>query len=173
MLDRLANEFVDSGYDIAHIERLILSSDAYQRSSLPAGNNAGDKYGLARAVVRLLLAESLLDAVKNATDVDLKQRRDALHARRRSLERVVEMCTLNPARALGEEQRLGSLEPGRQADVTVLDIRDGDWTVFDTVGDSLQVSQAVVPVLTVKRGVVFEPEWGPRPWGWEPQPPRD
>jgi hypothetical protein len=28
----------------------------------------------------------------------------------------------------------------------------------------------VVPVLTVKRGNVFEPEWGPHPWGWEPEP---
>ena len=24
------------------------------------------------------------------------------------------------------------------------------------------------PVLTVKRGRVFTPDWGPRPWGWEP-----
>jgi hypothetical protein len=22
----------------------------------------------------------------------------------------------------------------------------------------------------VKRGRVFEPEWGPHPWGWEPEP---
>jgi len=21
----------------------------------------------------------------------------------------------------------------------------------------------------VKRGQVFEPEWGPHPWGWEPE----
>jgi len=25
-----------------------------------------------------------------------------------------------------------------------------------------------VPVSTVKRGEVFMPDWGPRPWGWEP-----
>jgi len=25
-----------------------------------------------------------------------------------------------------------------------------------------------VPFLTVKRGTVFTPDWGPRPWGWEP-----
>ena len=24
--------------------------------------------------------------------------------------------------------------------------------------------------LTVKAGRTFEPEWGPHPWGWEPQP---
>jgi hypothetical protein len=32
----------------------------------------------------------------------------------------------------------------------------------------LRVKQAVVPVLTVKRGEVFMRDWGPRPWGWEP-----
>lgn len=40
--------------------------------------------------------QSLLDAVKSATDVDLKQRRDALHAKRRSLERVVETGDTDP-----------------------------------------------------------------------------
>jgi len=68
LLDRLAGEFVDRGYDIAHIERLILTSDTYQRSSLPVGNNASDNHGLSRAPVRPLLAESLLDAVNSALE---------------------------------------------------------------------------------------------------------
>ena len=85
-----------------------------------------------------------------------------------TLEQVVAMCTVNPARALGEEGRLGSLALGRQADISVLDVRDGDWTVYDVLGAGLRVSKAVIPALTVKRGQTFEPEWGPRPWGWEP-----
>jgi hypothetical protein len=52
----------------------------------------------------------------------------------------------------------------------VLRIEEGDWTVYDVLGANLSVRQAVVPVLTVKRGEVFRPEWGPRPWGWEPDP---
>ena len=56
----------------------------------------------------------------------------------------------------------------RQADIAVLDIHEGDWVVYDVLGASLQVHQAVVPFLTVKRGQVFMPDWGPRPWGWEP-----
>ncbi len=86
------------------------------------------------------------------------------------LEQVVAMCTANPASVLGEQERLGSLRVGRQADISVLDVRSGDWVVYDTVGDSLRISQAVVPVLAVKRGQVFEAEWGPNPWGWLPQP---
>jgi dihydroorotase len=87
-----------------------------------------------------------------------------------TFEQVVRMCTVNPARALGEQERLGSLAVGRQADISVLDVRQGDWVVYDTLRASLRISQAVVPVLTVKRGQVFEPEWGPHPWGWEPTP---
>src|SRR5207237_5760788 len=46
-----------------------------------------------------------------------------------SLPDVVTMSTANPARALGEEGRLGSLAVGRQADISVIEIRDGEWTV--------------------------------------------
>jgi dihydroorotase len=87
-----------------------------------------------------------------------------------TLEQVVTMSTANPARAIGAEARLGSLIAGRQADISILRVVEGDWTVFDVLGTSLSVHQAVVPVLTVKRGEVFRPEWGPRPWGWEPDP---
>jgi len=85
-----------------------------------------------------------------------------------TLEQVVTMCTANPARAIGAAHRLGSLAVERQADISVLQINDGDWVVYDVLGASLPVTQAVVPFLTVKRGEVFTPDWGPRPWGWEP-----
>jgi dihydroorotase len=85
-----------------------------------------------------------------------------------TLPQVVTMCTANPAAALGMSDRLGSLAVGRQADVSVLDIREGDWVVKDVLGASLRVDRAVVPFVTLKRGRVFTPDWGPRPWGWEP-----
>src|SRR6266446_8491786 len=87
-----------------------------------------------------------------------------------TLEQVVTMCSTNPAKAIGAEDRLGTLAVGRQADISVLKIIEGDWTVYDVLRASMRVKQAVVPVLTVKRGEVFSREWGPRPWGWEPDP---
>ncbi|MGD9891454.1 MAG: amidohydrolase family protein [Dehalococcoidia bacterium] len=89
-----------------------------------------------------------------------------------TLPQVVTMCTANPAKAVGAEDRLGSLAVGRQADISVLEIRDGDWMVYDALGAGLGVTKAVVPFLTVKRGKLFTPDWGPRPWGWEPDPAR-
>src|SRR5918999_1209348 len=62
-----------------------------------------------------------------------------------SLPDVVTMSTANPARAIGEEGRLGSLEVARQADISVLRILEGDWVVYDVLGASLRVKQAVVP----------------------------
>jgi dihydroorotase len=85
-----------------------------------------------------------------------------------TLPEVITMCTSNPARAIGLDGRLGSLATGRQADISVLEIREGDWVVKDVLGASLPVTRAVTPFVTVKRGQVFMPEWGPRPWGWEP-----
>jgi dihydroorotase len=87
-----------------------------------------------------------------------------------TLEQVVTMCTANPAKAISADGRLGSLIAGRQADISVLRIVEGSWTVYDVLGASLPVQRAVIPVLTVKRGELFRPEWGPRPWGWEPDP---
>ena len=86
-----------------------------------------------------------------------------------TLEQVIAMSTVNPARAIGEAGRLGSLQLGRQADISVLEVRDGRWVVYDTLRDSMKIDKTVVPVLTVKRGRVFEPEGGPHPWGWEPE----
>jgi dihydroorotase len=87
-----------------------------------------------------------------------------------TLEQVVTMSTANPARAIGAEHRLGSLAVDWQADISVLDLRQGDWVVYDVLGTGLRIDKAFVPVVTVKRGQVFTPEWGPRPWGWEPDP---
>src|SRR5207245_2751758 len=67
-----------------------------------------------------------------------------------TLEQVVTMCTANPASAIGAESRLGSLGVGRQADISILKIVEGDWVVYDVLRASLHIRQAVVPVLTVK-----------------------
>src|SRR5262245_53819613 len=85
-----------------------------------------------------------------------------------TLPHVVTMCTANPAKAIDAADRLGSLAVGRQADISVFEMREGDWVVKDTVGAALRVTRTPVPHLTVKRGQVFLPDWGPRPWGWEP-----
>ncbi len=85
-----------------------------------------------------------------------------------SLDQVIEMTTANPARALGMGDVLGSLEPGREADISVLEAVSGDWTVSDVKGQTLRTELAIRPVLTVRAGEVITPDWGPHPWGFLP-----
>jgi dihydroorotase len=85
-----------------------------------------------------------------------------------TVPQVITMSTSNPAKAIGAEARIGALAVGRQADISVLDLREGDWMVYDILGAGLRVARAFAPHLTLKKGRVFTPDFGPRPWGWWP-----
>ncbi len=63
LLDHLATGFVSSGYDMKWLHREIVSSQAYQRSWVPNGTNAGDERHFSRAVPRRLPAEVVYDAL--------------------------------------------------------------------------------------------------------------
>ena len=86
-----------------------------------------------------------------------------------SLADVVEKTTAGPARVMGMSASLGSLALGREADISVLDIAEGEWLFADSFGRKERGTQAIVPVLTVRAGEPIMPAWGPRPWGWLPE----
>jgi hypothetical protein len=69
LLDALAAEFTAHGFDIRHLERAILNSRAYARSSVPAVGNVDDRVNLAVAMPRVLMAEVLVDALDAALGV--------------------------------------------------------------------------------------------------------
>ena len=85
-----------------------------------------------------------------------------------SLEDVVRMTTINPARGLGIEERAGSLASGRSADISVLEIVEGRWNLTDATGESRVGSKALVPVFTIKNGEIIESDEPLHPWGWSP-----
>jgi len=66
LLDELAKHFRESGFDIRALERRILMSAAYQRSSTPNETNFDDQRDFSRQHVRPLMAEVALDAVNQA-----------------------------------------------------------------------------------------------------------
>jgi hypothetical protein len=66
LLDALADDFVAHGFDLKRLVRLIATSRAYDRSSLPIPQNEGDRQNFARFYPRRLPAEILLDAVNEA-----------------------------------------------------------------------------------------------------------
>ena len=70
LLDALADDFARSGYDVRRLERRVLRSRAYQRSSSPASGNLDDRGGnFARSAPRTLPAEVLVDALNAALGV--------------------------------------------------------------------------------------------------------
>ena len=69
LIDALAADFVAHGFDIRRLERLILTSRAYQRSAGSAGEPDGGERSMARAAPRPLMAEVLVDALADALGV--------------------------------------------------------------------------------------------------------
>lgn len=65
-LDVLADEFVASGYDMRHLTRLVVTTQAYQRASLEGVDEAtrqAAEEAFASAPVRRMLGEALFDSV--------------------------------------------------------------------------------------------------------------
>lgn len=76
VLDRLADEFVKSGYDVKQLARVICNTEAYQLTSRFSESNGiddpdlGDPPYFSRAYVRPLTAEQLFDSLIIATRAD-------------------------------------------------------------------------------------------------------
>ena len=67
LLADLANNLVEQHYDLKQLMRLILQSQAYQRSSLPLPGNLADAKFYSHHFSRRLMAEALLDAMSQVT----------------------------------------------------------------------------------------------------------
>jgi len=71
-----------------------------------------------------------------------------------TLEKVVELATVAPARAIGTIGDMASLKPGSPADVAVFDLVQGDFSLVDSQGEIRKATQKLVPVLTLRRGTI-------------------
>ncbi len=70
LLEALARDFVDHGYDLKHFIRLILQSRTYELSGTPNETNKEDRINYSRNWPRRLDAEVLLDAISRVSGVD-------------------------------------------------------------------------------------------------------
>lgn len=67
LLDALARDFVENGYDVRRLIRTIVTSQVYGLSSQPNADNVRDLQNYSRAYRKRLGAEVLLDAVSDVT----------------------------------------------------------------------------------------------------------
>lgn len=86
-----------------------------------------------------------------------------------SLEDVVRMTTAAPAKALGLADEIGSLIAGRVADISILEVIEGEWLFRDITGGTNTGSLAVKPSACIRAGEVMPVDYGPHPWGWLPK----
>src|SRR5438093_7611615 len=69
LLDWLAADLADNGYDLKHTIGLILTSQAYQLPAVPVGEQTSKEFAFRGPVVRRLSAEEFLDALSKVTGI--------------------------------------------------------------------------------------------------------
>ena len=72
------------------------------------------------------------------------------------LEHVVAMATINSAKMAGMDDIVGTLEVGRDADVSVLDDERGRWVVKDNEGTQVVADRMLTPSYCLSRGIRYE-----------------
>ena len=72
-----------------------------------------------------------------------------------TLDQIITMCTINPARVIGWGDRLGTLEVGREADVSVLQVVNEPTKLRDSVGGEMTHNQRIAARWTIRGGEVF------------------
>jgi dihydroorotase len=86
-----------------------------------------------------------------------------------SLADVVRMTTANAAAAAGLAETAGAMIVGRTADITILDVSEGNFRFTDTRKEAFSGRYGISPVQTVRAGELIAPRWGTHPWGWLPE----
>lgn len=73
-----------------------------------------------------------------------------------SLEETLRRVTINPARAIGEDA-LGTLEPGAPADLALLTLHEGSFTLYDSRRETLESTQQLMCEMTIHNGnIIYE-----------------
>ena len=67
LLETLAQDFIDNGYNLKHLVKTIAGSTTYQLSSEPNQWNKDDKQNFSRYYPKRLNAEVLLDSIDQVT----------------------------------------------------------------------------------------------------------
>jgi dihydroorotase len=73
------------------------------------------------------------------------------------LETAIASVTIHPARVLRAESEIGTLKIGSLADITVIDLMDGEWLFHDSLGKQLSTKQQLVPTWVVRSGKLIKP----------------
>jgi len=71
-----------------------------------------------------------------------------------ALPDIVRRATAAPAKILGYEGTVGTLKPGANADVSMLELRDGNFDLTDSEGTTITAKRRLIAQTTIKDGRV-------------------
>ncbi len=131
-------------FDIAH-GRFNFSYDVYRR-------------GIAAGIMPDTISSDLTSRSMTATVWGLPVTMSKFLGLGLSLNRVIAMTTVNPAKAIGIAGEKGSLRPGMDADISILELVPGKWQLPDAEKQVLVANELIMPRLTVKAGKVVLPK---------------
>ena len=78
-----------------------------------------------------------------------------------TLDDVVLKATAAPAKILGYEGTVGTLKPGANADVSIIELRDGNFELTDSERMTITAKRRLIAQTTIKDGRI----WYERPAG--------
>ncbi len=110
---------------------------------------------LARGIRPTTLSTDLTTTSLNGPVYSLPVTMSKLLALGLSLPQVIAMTTINPARALGIDRSKGSLGPGMDADISVLELLSGTWKLEDAEQQTLETRTLLAPAMAVKSGCLI------------------
>jgi len=74
-----------------------------------------------------------------------------------SLREVIARATANSARVFNFGAQIGTLKPGAEADVSVMELKEGEFTYTDSDGKTRTGRQKLVPFATLRGGQAYWP----------------
>jgi dihydroorotase len=72
-----------------------------------------------------------------------------------AVDQVIERVTLGPTRMFNFGVELGTLRPGSVADITILEVREGQFTFTDSTGKKLTGKQKLQSVAAIRAGKTY------------------
>ncbi len=72
-----------------------------------------------------------------------------------SLDDLVARATAAPAKILGYQGTVGTLQPGANADIAVLELRDGNFELKDSEGSTVTAKRRLIAQMTLRDGRVW------------------
>ncbi len=138
------------------VDRGVLLDTAIARFNYSIGNA---KTGMEQGVIPFTVSTDLTAISINSSVFSLLTTMSKFLTIGVSLDELIRMTTLHPAKVLKQENQRGSLAVGMPADISILEMKEGDYVFDDGIeGKKFNGNRLLTPFITIKSGVEIKPK---------------